>query len=285
MSLNIKSGPYDSRPIGVFDSGIGGLSVLHELEQSFPNESFVYLGDTARLPYGSKSKKTILKYVEQNISFFNKTQNVKAIVIACNSASTVIDLLKVDHDRPLFGVIHPGAKTALSKTKNNNIALWATRTTVREESYPRSLAALSDKAKCFSIPCPLLVPLVEEGLWDTQITKDILYLYVNEIKDLNVDTLILGCTHYPFIKALLLEILKEKGLNLEVIDSAVAMTEELKNAFNNKKVLASEKREKIALMLTDDASHFKTVVLKAFPEWKNFNFELVDIQNLNREDV
>lgn len=269
----------DDRPIGVFDSGIGGLTVLKELESAFPNENFIYLGDTARLPYGSKSSNTIKKYVEQNLKFFLETKNIKALVVACNSASTVLEDLTLPPEIKVFGVIEPGAETALQASKTKNIGLWATRATVNGQAYEKALRSLcAQDLKFTATACPLLVPLVEEGLWDSPLTVSVFDLYLEDILKSQVDTLILGCTHYPLLKASLEKYLKNKNISLQIIDSAIALTQKIKRSFERGELhFARHKNHPSLICLTDDSEHFKSMALKAFPDWKLSQFELVNI--------
>jgi glutamate racemase len=283
----------DSRPIGVFDSGVGGLSVLSQLIQSFPQESFVYLGDTARLPYGSKSPQTIQRYVTQNINYLVKNQNIKAVVIACNSASTVLSEIKIEEAVPVYGMIIPGAKAAYQATKNKKIAIWATRATVKQNSYKKELLNLDTEIQSYSIACPLLVPLVEEGLWEGTITESIIDMYLQQLDQTDVDTLILGCTHYPFIRNAIEKRIKfyadkipgtprspSLNPNLKIVDSAKAICEELSHAFETNRILRSPESNDLNLLLTDEASHFMNLVLKTFPSWKNIKFQLIDLHQI-----
>ncbi len=274
----------DPRPIGVFDSGVGGLSVLSELLKAFPSESFVYLGDTARLPYGSKSPQTIAKYVDQNINYLLKYQNIKAVVVACNSASTVLSEVKATQKIPTFGVILPGAKAAYATSKNQIIGVWATRATIHKDSYNQALIQLNPKIKTISVACPLLVPLVEEGLWDGPITTAILDLYLTQLTGTKADTLILGCTHYPFIRQALEQRIQAQSTNmdlhpeLKIMDSAQAISMDLKSAIAHKIIKPSASRNSLSLLLTDEASHFMNLVEKAFPSWGDSQFHLIDLQ-------
>lgn len=276
--------PHDARPIGVFDSGVGGLSVLNVLIKNFPSENFVYLGDTARLPYGSKSPATIQKYVIQNINYLVKHQNIKAIVVACNSASTVLPTALTDlnfkYDIPILGVIGPGAKSAYKSTKNKKIGLWATRATVKQGSYEKALKDLDPAVKVFQVPCPLLVPLVEEGLWDHPITEATIDLYLSNLKNTHIDTLILGCTHYPFIRKKIEDQILKQNLNIQIVDSAEAVSADLRLAFEQKILTKNNSETNIKLLLTDEASHFMDLVLKTFPDWKNIKFQLIDLQQI-----
>ncbi len=269
---------FDDRPIGVFDSGIGGLTVLKELESAFPNETFIYLGDTARLPYGSKSPQTIKRYVEQNLNFFLENKNIKALVVACNSASTILHALQVPSQIKVFGVIEPGAETALRVSKTKKIGLWATRATVGGKSYEKALQKLSSDHIYTATACPLLVPLVEEGLWDSPLTHTVFDLYLDDIIQAQVDTLILGCTHYPLLKASLEKHLITKGVSIQIIDSAIALTQKIKQELEQKELSPSQAKKSSSLIcLTDDSEHFKSIALKAFPEWNLNQFELVNI--------
>lgn len=276
--MNFRDNELDPRPIGVFDSGIGGLTVLQELEIAFPNENFIYLGDTARLPYGSKSPDTIQRYVKQNVNFFLGTQDIKALVIACNSASTVLEHIDLPKTLPTFGVILPGANAAHQMSSTKNIGLWATRATVHGKSYEQALKKIDDQVHLTSVACPLLVPLVEEGLWDHDLTLRIFDLYLPSLKEAHVDTLILGCTHYPLLKNRLLGHLESKGWSLKVVDSAVALTEDVKMALSHKKIKPSDKKlGPPRLYLTDEAEHFKNVVRLAFPQWNKASIQWVNI--------
>ncbi len=282
--MTLKSTSSDPRPIGVFDSGVGGLSVLNVLIKKFPTENFVYLGDTARLPYGSKSPGTIQKYVIQNINYLVKNQDIKAIVVACNSASTVLssalDELNFNYTIPILGVIGPGANAAYKSTKNKKVGLWATRATVKQGSYEKALKLLDPDVEVFQIACPLLVPLVEEGLWDHAITEATIDLYLTQLKGTGVDTLILGCTHYPFIRKKIEAQILKHGLKIGIVDSAEAVSEELFQAFEKQILLKNQQTPNIKLLLTDEASHFMDLVLKTFPDWKNIKFQLIDLQQI-----
>jgi glutamate racemase len=211
----------DDRPIGLFDSGIGGLTVLKSLVSSFPSEDFIYLGDTARLPYGSKSPQTIEKYLLQNIAFL-QSLNVKAVVVACNSASTVL-LNGNPHvfSVPVYNVIEPGARAAVEHSESKRIGVLGTKATVTAKSYVRAIHALDHDMIVFQQACPLLVPLVEEGWEEDPITNLIVYRYLQPIIHAKVDTLILGCTHYP---ALITAFEKVAGANVRLVDSCSAVS-------------------------------------------------------------
>lgn len=217
---------FDSRPIGVFDSGVGGLTVLQHLIKLMPNEHFIYLGDTARVPYGNKSAETVQLYSLQCAAFL-ADHNVKLIVVACNTASALaIDVLRTGSDIPVIGMIEPAASKAVSETKTGIIGVIGTRATVLSEVYEHAIsqeaARLSSKPpQVISIACPLLVPLVEEGWLDTPSTRLIAEEYLNPFLTLDIDTLVLGCTHYPLLTPVISSILP----NVRLIDCGASAAE------------------------------------------------------------
>jgi len=187
-------------PIGVFDSGVGGLTVVREIMRQLPNENIVYFGDTARVPYGSKSKQTVVKYSKQIVRFL-RTKDVKAIVIACNTASALaLDEIKAELDIPVIGVVKPGARMAAATTKTKSVGIIGTEATIKSGIYNDYLRELDSDITVVGKACPLFVPLVEEGLIEDRVTDDIVSRYLQEMKEYNVDSLILGCTHYPLIR-------------------------------------------------------------------------------------
>ena len=187
-------------PIGVFDSGIGGLTVAREIMRQMPNERIVYFGDTARVPYGSKSKETVTRYSRQIVRFLLE-QRVKAIAIACNTASAyALPEIETECPVPIIGVIRPGARTAVTKTKNGRIGVIGTRATILSGTYTDYIHQIMPEAEVVGQPCPLFVPLVEEGLWEDPVTDEIARRYMASLLDRGIDTLIMGCTHYPLIR-------------------------------------------------------------------------------------
>ena len=207
----ILNGNIDpSAPIGIFDSGVGGLTVAREIMRQIPNERLVYFGDTARVPYGNKSKETITKYSKQIIRFL-KTQNVKAIVVACTTASAyALDEIEKELEIPIIGVVKPGAKVAAEATRNKRVGVIATAGTIQSRIYAEYIEGIDKDIRVIGKACPLFVPLVEEGLLEDPVTDEIATRYLNELKDLDIDTLILGCTHYPLIRSTLGRIMGEK---------------------------------------------------------------------------
>ena len=213
-------------PIGVFDSGVGGLTVAREIMRQIPNERIVYFGDTARVPYGSKSKDNIIKFSRQIIRFL-QTENVKAIVIACNTASALaLDEMQQEFDLPILGVVKPGAKVAVETTANKRIGLIGTEANIRSGVYTRYIKSLDDEAKVFEKACPLFVPLVEEGWLHDDITLQVASRYLEELKEKDIDTLIMGCTHYPLIRSTIRKVMCDK---VNLVNPAYETAIELKN--------------------------------------------------------
>lgn len=187
-------------PIGVFDSGVGGLTVAREIMRQLPNERIVYFGDTARVPYGSKSKEIIRTYSKQIVKFL-LTKKVKAIVIACNTASAVaLETVKAEVDVPVIDVVRPGAKQAGETTKNGRIGIIGTERTISSRIYNEYLNGINPNVTVFGKACPLFVPLVEEGWLEDSVTVEVARRYIGELQGYDIDTLVLGCTHYPLIR-------------------------------------------------------------------------------------
>jgi len=211
-----KAKPFDRRPIGVFDSGLGGLTVVQALLRLLPNERVVYFGDTARIPYGSKSPDTVLRYSQQILHFL-ATKDVKFAVVACNTASSLA-LPRLKPGRfPILGVLEPGARAAGEVTRANRIGVIGTEGTVRSNAYPRAIRALLPKAKVVQQACPLFVPLVEEGRITGPVVEAVAKGYLRPLLKERIDTLLLGCTHYPILKRVLQKV---AGPGVRIIDSA-----------------------------------------------------------------
>ncbi len=206
MDIDLKK----TAPIGVFDSGVGGLTVAREIMRNLPKEDIVYFGDTARVPYGSKSKDNIIRYSRQIIHFL-QTKGVKAIVIACNTASALaLDTVKDEFDIPIIGVVEPGARAALAVTENKKIGVIGTEATVRSAMYERIIEGINPEVSVIAKACPLFVPLVEEGFKKHQVTDEIIDYYLAGLKKSDIDALILGCTHYPLLRSKIREYVGEK---------------------------------------------------------------------------
>jgi glutamate racemase len=205
------------RAIGVFDSGVGGLTVLRELRKQIPGESIVYLGDTARVPYGTKSSPTVLRYAHEAARFL-LAQRVKLLVVACNTASAVaLDELSDRYEVPVVGVIDPGARRALEVTRNGRIGVIGTEGTVRSGAYERALRKVRSDIEVFTAACPLFVPLAEEGWARHEIARLAAREYLAALLVQGIDTLVLGCTHYPLLKQTLSEVV---GSDVQLVDSA-----------------------------------------------------------------
>jgi glutamate racemase len=258
--------------IGVFDSGVGGLTILKKLMDEFPLEEFIYLGDTARLPYGSKSPETIRKYCEQVMSFLIQ-QKVDAIVIACNSASTQVPE-KEWQGIPVFNVIDPGTESALKISKTLRIGLLGTRATVGSNVYHDRILKLSPDAKVFSQSCPLFVPLAEEGWIDDPITNLVVFRYIQPIITQGIDTLILGCTHYNLLANSIDRAIRSSHLEIQIADSAQALADALKNEFDSGR-LQYAKKASLRILMTDESKHTNEWTQKILGLNLSENFETV----------
>ncbi|MCB0369006.1 MAG: glutamate racemase [Bdellovibrionales bacterium] len=272
----------DLAPIGVFDSGIGGLTVLKGLINLLPFENWVYLGDTARLPYGSKSPETIRNYTLQNLKYLSR-YHCKAYVIACNSASAQFPD-KSFNGVPVFNVIEPGVKQALSFTDSLKIGIIGTKATINSHIYKNKLLNQNYQGKILEQACPLFVPLVEEGLYEGDVTDLIIHQYLADFKKEKIDSLILGCTHYPLLKKALS---KYFDLPIKFISSEFYLSEMLKNQkLTNTSNANSSRNDKpkpqgftstIKVLTTDDYKHVKSLI-EDILEDLNPSFETVDIR-------
>lgn len=221
-------------PIGVFDSGVGGLTVFREIMRQIPNERIIYFGDTARVPYGSKSRETVTRFSRQIVRFLQEFQ-VKTIVVACNTASAyALEELEAETQIPVLGVLKPGARTAASVTRNGRIGVIATEATIGSHMYTKYIKELNDKVTIYEKACPLFVPLVEEGLWQDPVTDEIAGRYLAELIDIDIDTLILGCTHYPLIRSTLARVM---GEGVSLVNPAYETARELKEMLLEKNLL------------------------------------------------
>lgn len=215
-------------PIGVFDSGLGGLTVAHAIRARLPRERLVYLGDTARVPYGTRSPKTVLAYARACARKLRE-HDIKLLVVACNTVSAVaLDMLAVELDIPVLGVIEPGARAGVAHSKNGRIGVIATAGTVDSGAYPRAVSRVDSRAETFAAAAPLFVPLAEEGWLEGQVPAQVARRYLTPLVSAGIDTLVLGCTHYPLLKAVIAaELASLAGRELPVVDSAEATAEEL----------------------------------------------------------
>ncbi len=223
----------DPRPIGVFDSGVGGLTVAAALQRRLPRERLLYLGDTARLPYGTKSAATVRRYTEVNLEFLER-RGVKAVVVACNTASA-LGLPGLAAPVPVWGVIEPGAERAAAATRNGRVGVIATESTVASGAYAAALRRIVPELAIWSQPCPLLVPLIEEGWLDDPVTVEVARRYLEPLLAHDIDTLVLGCTHYPLIAPLLAGI---AGPGVVLVDSAAAVSDQVATELAHRGLLA-----------------------------------------------
>jgi len=226
----------DSRPIGVFDSGLGGLTVAKEIFRLMPNERIVYLGDTARVPYGSKSEETIRRFAAQDANAL-RDMDIKLLIAACNTVSSVaMEYLEERvRDIPVIGVVKPGAKAAALRSVEKRIGVTGTAATIRSGSYSKAIHSIDPSIKVYGKPCPLFVPLVEEGLIDSEITRLAAEHYLYELIDLGIDCLILGCTHYPILTGIIQGV---AGSRVRLVDSAMWTAKEAQDILGGLGALA-----------------------------------------------
>ena len=240
-------------PIGIFDSGVGGLTVYRALHEHLPNERFVYLGDTARVPYGTKSLATVERYAVENAQFL-ANHGIKLLVVACNTASALAlpairKALKID----VVGVIGPGARAAVAESKGKRIGVVATESTVQSGAYTKAIARVDPTAVITERACPLFVPLAEEGWGDAEVARSIAETYLKDLRT-HIDTLVLGCTHYPILKDVIQEAV---GAEVELIDSGEATAREVKSLLTEKgSARTTPGTGALERQLCDDLDHF-----------------------------
>lgn len=252
-------------PIGIFDSGLGGLTVVKEVIRQLPNEDIVYFGDTARVPYGTKSKETIIQFSKENTEILLE-HKVKMVVVACNTSSSyALTDLKKRFTIPILGVIEPGVKKALSVSKTKKIGVIATSATINSQSYLKKLKSFDKRVSYFGQACPLFVPLVEEGRLSGEITRLVAKEYLSPLLKAKIDTLILGCTHYPLLKDLLNKVV---GPKVDLIDSARVVAEEVQRLL---RVHGLEKQSatpgKCQFLISDRPQQFDRIA-KNFLGWE-----------------
>lgn len=264
----------DNRAIGVFDSGVGGLTVVKEIQEVLPNESVVYLGDTARVPYGNRSEETIKKFSLECAKFLEK-KDIKVLIIACNTVSAVaMDYLKERLNIPIFGVVLAGSKMAVEITENHKIGVIGTVATVNSGAYEKEILKNDHKNSIFSKSCPLFVPIVEEGLQDTDIAISTISHYITELTEKNVDTIVMGCTHYPILEN---SIRKVVGSEIKLVNPAKETVKIVKDYIRSKKMENNEKNE-YKFYVTDDAKKFK-LTLDSVTEKGEYELNEIDLKN------
>jgi glutamate racemase len=247
----------NKKPLGVFDSGVGGLTVVKALKKILPNEDIIYFGDTARVPYGTKSPTTITQFAMQNTKFL-VDRNVKMIIVACHSVSSVcLDDLKKTFDLPIIGVIEPGAKAAVKATKNKRIGVIGTQATILSGAYERAIKGLCKEIEIVAKATPLFVPLAEEGWITNPITYQIAKTYLAPMIEENTDTLLLGCTHYPLLKTMISKVFRNK---VKIVDASLETALEAKTILENYNLSnSSKKKQTMRFYLSDLTPNFSEI--------------------------
>ncbi len=245
------------RPIGVFDSGVGGLTVVRELMALLPGEDIVYFGDTARVPYGTKSAETVVRFAREDLDFL-RSRDVKLIVVACNTASSIaLPHLADDSGIPVIGVLLPGARSAAATTRNNRVAVIGTTATINSGAYEKALHDIDDGLEIMSHPCPLFVSLAEEGWVDDDVTFMIAKRYLEPLIDFGADTLVLGCTHYPLLKGVISRVM---GDGVVLVDSATETATEVRETLASSGLLSGhDSGGNIYVYLSDIPYRFREV--------------------------
>ena len=240
-------------PIGIFDSGLGGLTVLQSLESYLPNESFIYFGDTARVPYGNKSAETVIHYSKQIVEFL-QIHGVKMIVVACNTSSALaLNILKDHFNLPVFGVIEPSVNLAESLNSSDSVVVLGTRATINSHSYSKMFTEIHSAKNIVEKSCPLFVPIIEEGLEKHPIAQLMSKEYLSPLIKQNIDALILGCTHYPILKKTINHFIPPE---VEIIDSAEILSSYTKQYLKQGKLTSSSSHSTTRLLVTDPSEHF-----------------------------
>lgn len=267
----------NNAPIGVFDSGVGGLTVAREIMRQLPAENMVYFGDTARVPYGSKSKNNIIRYSRQILRFL-ESQHVKAIVIACNTASALaLDVVCEEFNVPIIGVIEPGARAAVQTTVNQKIGVVGTEATIRSEMYTKIVNGMNAGVTVIGKACPLFVPLVEEGFAKHKVTDEIIDYYLASMKCSGVDTMILGCTHYPLLRS---RIRTYMGEAITIVNPAYETAMDLKHLLMEKNLAnaGQEGNASYEFYVSDAADKFKEFANSILP------YDIAATKQVNIED-
>lgn len=261
MNINLRR----NAPVGVFDSGVGGLTVAREIMRHLPNENIVYFGDTARVPYGSKSKDNIIRFSRQIINFL-KTKDVKAIVIACNTASALaLDVVRAEIDIPIIGVVEPGARAALEMSQSRKIGVIGTDATIRSAMYEKIIQETDPEAEVIGKACPLFVPLVEEGFAKHKVTEEIIDFYLASFMETDIDSLILGCTHYPLLRSKIREYVGER---ISLVNPAYETAMDLKKVlekWNMENTGEGQEHASYEFYVSDAADKFKQFANSILP--------------------
>jgi len=272
------------KPIGIFDSGVGGLTVVKEVIRHLPNESIIYLGDTARVPYGIKSPETVIKYSRQNTNFL-KERGIKLLVAACNTSSAVsLSILREETDISVIGVIEPGARAAVRNTKTGNIGVIGTEATIKSGAYEKAINQWSvvsgqwsgKKIEVASKACPMFVPLAEEGWFENEVAEMTAEVYLSDFRGKRIDVLVLGCTHYPLLKK---TIQKSVGNMVILIDSAEETAKEIEILLRERGLLSDGKSRFVDFYVTDNPERFSKVGKAFLGENGLSRLSAVDLSN------
>ncbi|MDD5246667.1 MAG: glutamate racemase [Candidatus Omnitrophica bacterium] len=241
------------KSIGVFDSGVGGLTVVKELLRQLPSEDIIYFGDTARVPYGIKSRETVIRFSIENILFLLK-EDVKLICVACNTVSSLaLPVIRSYFNIPIVGVITPGVREAVYATQNRRIGVIGTRGTIKSHAYDNEIKQLDSRIKVTAVSCPLFVPFAEEGYLGGEVVLQVARDYLRPLKEARVDTVILGCTHYPLLKPVIKEVM---GDSVTLIDSAKQVAIDVKKILSSEKLLNKERKSRNKFYVSDNAEWF-----------------------------
>jgi glutamate racemase len=252
-SISTQDEDFKKNAIGVFDSGVGGLTVFREILKALPNEDCFYLGDTARLPYGTKSKETVTTFAVKNTEFL-VSLGIKFLVVACNTAASAgLETIEEKFDIPTIGVVLPGAEKAVKATKNGKVGVIGTRSTIMSGAYKAEITNINPDVQVFQQPCPLFVPLAEEGWTENEVAHLVAEEYLAGFSAHGVDTLILGCTHYPLLKK---AIQQAVGYEVQLVDSALPIAWEVKKRLEKMGIERKENERKFKFFVTDDPENF-----------------------------
>ncbi|MEG0771430.1 MAG: glutamate racemase [Clostridia bacterium] len=268
----------DNRPIGVFDSGLGGLTFVKEIKKLMPKESIIYFGDTSRVPYGTRSKETVLKYAIQDINLL-LTYNIKAIVVACGTVSAVaLDILKDKIDIPIIGVVLPAALRATNASKSKRIGVFGTAATIKSNAYKNALLKYDKDILAFSLACPMFVPLVENGYFKkgNDVATIIAKEYLAPLLDANVDTIILGCTHYPLLTDIITDNIPS---NIRLIDAGKSAAIMLTDYLLQNELQAKDKEYTDKFLVSDSLENFSNLAEIFLGISIKENIELIDINS------
>jgi len=262
--------------IGIFDSGLGGLTNVKELHKLMPKENIIYFGDTGRVPYGTRSNDIILKYTRQDLRFLLSFP-LKAVIVACGTVSSVaLDIVKNEVPVDIIGVVEPTVEAAVRSTQNNKIGIIGTEGTIKSGSYKNKILAINRNAEIYERACPLFVPLVENGYLDSEATKIIANDYLSEIKKAGVDTLILGCTHYPLLSKVISEVM---GDSVSLISPGVETAKYAKKLFEEKKLSEQKGKEgKISYYVSDDVNKFSYLASMFLNDTINESVKKINIE-------